>query len=153
MQGRPTGVQQIWKCFECGAFKFCITTTGSWSLLPELEDSAFSSSRDCLVNYFHTGRQRDAWNRHTLGFFTPAHVSLYAPWISKNGFPRPLTSYMCIDVEHCAASFHYWDRKTYPSRPTGGEKRAVVWNNGWKWPQTTRRKTPHCGLRRGEVQL
>lgn len=69
------------------------------------------------VKNISMARQRETWTRNTLGFFSPAHGSLYTPWISKNGFPSPFTpSYsvdaLCIGARMVSAvSFHYWDKK------------------------------------------
>lgn len=64
-----------------------------------------------------TAGEKESWTRHTLGFFTPAHGSLYAPWISKNGSPSPCTTVPPSSQRRCicstvgsAASFHYWDQ-------------------------------------------
>lgn len=80
-------------------------------------------SRDnCKVLVAHpaqninTAGERETWTRNTLGFFTLAHSSLYAPCISKNGFPSPHTPppsihALCVCARMgSAVSFHYWDK-------------------------------------------
>lgn len=61
-------------------------------------------------NIKHSRREK-TWTRNTLGFVTPTHGSLYAPWVSKNGFPSRFPSQRwCICARMgSAVSFHCWD--------------------------------------------
>lgn len=109
-----------------------------------------------------TAGERETWTRNTLGFFTPAHGSLYAPWISKNGFPSPYTpprpAYMhCAFVPEWALLYLFTTgTKTTTAQACQTWWKAIVYCRSCvlqlvllpsmycKW--LAERKTPLCGL-------
>lgn len=110
--------------------------------------------RDCLVNNFRTGREREMYE--PLGFFTPANGSLYAPWISKNGFPsppRPLLHRTCVLVLELALLSLFSILGQAPQPPLSycwTQCKGIVRKNPLKVTVNDERKTPRrvaCGER------